>query len=406
MDKNTSAQQGGAAHKKSDSGFLCLKLLARMHGVAVDESRLRHEFGVAPFDTLRILVVARTLGLAGKAVKQDPERLDRAPLPAIALDRHSGEYLIVTRVKTDAPDGATQVLIQRCGESPEVIALSTLLESWSGELIFLSIKGDFAGQRARFDFSWFIPAIVKYRRLLGEVLLISLFLQLIGLATPLFFQVVMDKVLVNHAMTTLNVIALGLECATLFYGILTGLRTWMFAHTSRKIDVELGARLFRHLFQLPIAYFHARRVGDSVARIRELENIRSFLTGNAMTLVMDVLFSIIFLAVMLCYSAQLTLIVALSIPLTIPIFDGFSRTYKIRGAQAWSDQAEAQLQDVQLPILTDFVKAYTDAKAALKNLLASQTLLAAAQDARSIVHVGAMTAVRRTSLNWSTRRMV
>jgi subfamily B ATP-binding cassette protein HlyB/CyaB len=167
---------------------------------------------------------------------------------------------------------------------------------------------------ARFDFTWFIPAVVKYRKMLAEVLMISLVLQLIGLATPMFFQVVMDKVLVNHAMQTLNVIAVGLVGATLFEAVLTAIRTYVFAHTSSKIDVELGARLFRHLLNLPVAYFQARRVGDSVARIRELENIRAFLTGNAMTLVLDLAFSFVLLSVMLWYSPRLTLIVVLSVP--------------------------------------------------------------------------------------------
>jgi subfamily B ATP-binding cassette protein HlyB/CyaB len=129
----------------------------------------------------------------------------------------------------------------------------------------------------------------------------------------------MDKVLVNHAMKTLNVIAIGLICSMIFEAALNGIRTWVFAHTSSKIDVELGARLFRHLLNLPIAYFQSRRVGDSVARIRELENIRSFLTGNAMTLVLDILFSFIFLAVMFWYSPLLTLIVLISIPLYVLI---------------------------------------------------------------------------------------
>ncbi|MCQ4437545.1 ABC transporter transmembrane domain-containing protein, partial [Clostridioides difficile] len=100
-----------------------------------------------------------------------------------------------------------------------------------------------------------------------------------------------------HAMKTLNVIAVGLICATLFEAALSGIRAWVFAHTSSKIDVELGARLFRHLLALPLAWFQARRVGDSVARIRELENIRAFLTGNAVTLVMDLAFSFVFLGV-------------------------------------------------------------------------------------------------------------
>ena len=142
----------------------------------------------------------------------------------------------------------------------------------------------------------------------------SLVLQIIGLATPLFFQVVMDKVLVNHAVQTLNVIAIGLLLAILFETGLSGIRSYVFAHTTSKIDVVLGVRLFRHLLALPISYFQSRRVGDSVARVRELEGIRAFLTGNALTLVMDLAFSFVFLAVMFCYSARLTVYVLLAIP--------------------------------------------------------------------------------------------
>jgi subfamily B ATP-binding cassette protein HlyB/CyaB len=167
---------------------------------------------------------------------------------------------------------------------------------------------------SKFDFTWFIPAIMKYRKLLGEVLLVSFVLQLFALVTPLFFQVVMDKVLVHRGFTTLDVIAIGLLVVVVFEVTLTGLRSYVFAHTTSRIDVELGARLFRHLLNLPLAYFHVRRVGDSVARVRELENIRSFLTGNAITLVLDLLFSVVFVGVMLYYSRWLTLIVVLSLP--------------------------------------------------------------------------------------------
>ena len=158
---------------------------------------------------------------------------------------------------------------------------------------------------------------MKYRKLLGEVLVISLFLQLFGLVSPLFFQVVMDKVLVHRGLTTLDVLVTGLVIVVLFECVLSMLRTYVFSHTTSRIDVELGARLFRHLLQLPLAYFQARRVGDSVARVRELENIRSFLTGNSLTLVLDVLFSVIFIAVMFAYSVPLTLIVLVSLPLYV-----------------------------------------------------------------------------------------
>lgn len=311
---------------QTDSGLWALSSMAILHGISVDEARLRHEFGTSAFDTPRIILAARSLGLTARSVRQDPRRLDKAPLPALAQDQR-GQFFIVAKVDAGAPpesgarrsvdvDGPRpRVLIQRPNQTPCVIGLSEFQSLWRGELILFVSKASFAGEMARFDFTWFIPAIVKYRRLLGEVLLISLVLQLIGLVSPMFFQVVMDKVLVNHAQSTLNVIAIGLIASILFESVLTGIRTWVFAHTSSKIDVELGARLFRHLLGLPLAYFQVRRVGDSVARIRELENIRAFLTGNAMTLVLDLAFSFVFLGVMLWYSPSLTLIVVVSIPL-------------------------------------------------------------------------------------------
>jgi subfamily B ATP-binding cassette protein HlyB/CyaB len=295
-----------------DTGLLSLLLMASLHGVPADGAQLKHAFGQAVFTGQTILLAAKQLGLTAKLVRQAPERLAQSPLPAIAVG-NDGRFFILGKVDVSEA-GAAKMLIQHPGQPPQILGRDAFLAAWTGELIFFTSKASYAGETARFDFSWFIPAIVKYRRLLGEVLLISFVLQLIGLATPLFFQVVMDKVLVNHAMQTLNVVAIGLVCAIVFEAVLSLIRTYVFARTSSKIDVELGARLFRHLLALPIAYFQARRVGDSVARIHELENIRSFLTGNAMTLVLDLLFSFIFIAAMLWYSAALSVVVLASIP--------------------------------------------------------------------------------------------
>jgi subfamily B ATP-binding cassette protein HlyB/CyaB len=299
-----------------DLGLLSLLMIARHHGISADEAQLRHEFGPKLFTVETILLGAKRLGMTAKLVTQDPDRLDRAPLPAIAIDK-KGNFFIAVKYGYDSGDKAKpRIIVQPPGTATaQVMSQEDFLENWSGQFIFFTSKMTYMRDLTKFDFSWFIPAIVKYRRLLGEVMLISFVLQLIGLVTPLGFQVVMDKVLVNHAMQTLNVIGIALLCAALFDAVLSGFRTWIFAHTSSKIDVELGARLFRHLLSLPIGYFQARRVGDSVARVRELENVRSFLTGNAITLVMDVIFSFVFLGVMFLYSPALTLIVVISIPL-------------------------------------------------------------------------------------------
>lgn len=292
-----------------ESGLECLLIVARLHGLSADEVSLRHEFGRLPFDSARILFAARWLGMAGRVVRQDPSRWAHAPLPAIALDTE-GRFSVVAKYSEGVD---RRLLIYRPGSPPEVVTVEHFQVSWTGELIFLRSRAG-TRQGVTFDFSWFVPAVIKYRRLLGEVLLMSLVLQIIGLTTPLFFQVVMDKVLVNHAVQTLNVIAVGLLVAILFETALSGIRSYVFAHTTSKLDVELGVRLFRHLLALPIGYFQSRRVGDSVARVRELEGIRAFLTGNALTLVMDLAFSFVFLAVMFCYSATLTVYVLLAIP--------------------------------------------------------------------------------------------
>lgn len=344
-----------------DTGLFCLMMMAGLHSIAVDPAVLKHEFGgdtgsdgFVRFNLQKILLAAKSLGFNAKLVLQPPERLDRTPLPAIARDT-DGRFFIVARYEAQTESGtnsdsnpsgkaglAGKILIQRPGEPPAILSVDSFLALWTGEFIFLTSKASYAGDVARFDFSWFIPAVIKYRKLLAEVILISFILQIIGLVTPMFFQVVMDKVLVNHAMKTLNVIAIGLICATFFESMLTTIRTYVFAHTSSKIDVELGARLFKHLLSLPLAYFHARRVGDSVARIRELENIRSFLTGNAVTLVMDLMFSFVFLAVMLWYSAWLTLIVVVSIPLYIALSVIFTPIIRSRLNEKFNRSAENQ----------------------------------------------------------------
>ena len=174
------------------------------------------------------------------------------------------------------------------------------------------------------------------------MLVASFFLQLFALVSPLFFQVVIDKVLVHRSMSTLDVLVIGLVAIALFETILGILRTYLFSHTTNRIDVELGARLFRHLLALPIAYFQARRVGDSVARVRELENIRNFLTSSALTLVIDLLFTFVFLAVMFFYSPLLTWIVLASFPFYIAISAGATPLFRQRLDEKFERGAENQ----------------------------------------------------------------
>lgn len=321
-----------------DTGLACLVMLARFHGISASSEQLAHEFTPSgeSFGKPELLLAAKQLGLKAQMSRCSIERLMHTPLPALAQDG-AGKFFIIARVDQD------KVLIHDPRvERPEVLSLLTLDARWSGELMLVRSQASLSGELSRFDFSWFVPSVIKYRKLLGEILLVSFVLQIFALITPLFFQVVMDKVVVHRGLSTLDVIAMGLLGIMLFETMLSGLRTYVFAHTASRIDVELGSKLFRHLVTLPLAYFQARRVGDTVARVRELENIRSFLTGNAITLLLDVLFSIVFLAVMFVYSGWLTLVVVLSLPAYFAISLLVTPTLRSRLNESFNRGAENQ----------------------------------------------------------------
>ena len=320
----------GATHAVDPAphgGLQALCLIARLHHIAADPATLAHQLGWPSshrIDIDDLLIAARHIGLKAKRSRIRIDRLNLTALPALAVLRpdEGGAPRVVVLAQCDGQ----RVLFQdptgtsaSNGARPTIEPVDVFAAQWTGELILITSRASLAGELAKFDFSWFIPSLVKYRRLIGEVLAISLFLQLFALVSPLFFQVVMDKVLVHRGLTTLDVLVIGLVVVVVFESVLTALRAYVFSHTTSRIDVELGARLFRHLLNLPLAYFQARRVGDSVARVRELENIRSFLTGNALTLVLDMLFSVVFIAVMFAYSVPLTLIVLASIPLYLAL---------------------------------------------------------------------------------------
>lgn len=301
----------GARTETRDLGLAGLVLLAQFHDIASDAQQLAHQYGRSGelFDEQTLLLAAKHLGLKARIISQSAERLDKLSLPALALQA-DGEHFLVARCAEDS------VLIHDLRQQrPQVVPRAEFQARYSGKLLVVTSRASALGELAKFDFRWFVPAVVKYRKLLLEVFIVSFFIQLLALITPLFYQVVMDKVLVHHGLTTLHVIAIGLLSIAIFDVLLSGLRAHVFAHTTSKIDVELGARLFRHIVSLPLAYFESRRVGETVARVRELENIRSFLTGQALTLVLDLFFTFVFLAVMFYYSGWLTLIVVISLPL-------------------------------------------------------------------------------------------
>ncbi|MCW8883871.1 MAG: type I secretion system permease/ATPase [Motiliproteus sp.] len=293
-----------------DSGLACLVLIARFHQVAADANQLAHHFGQhdRPFNSTDLVRAARHLKLKSRAIHSQTQQLEKIALPAIAQSK-DGDYFLLARV------GDGKVLIQSpSNNKPEILSLEEFDQYWNGELILITRRSVLPGMSGKFDISWFIPSIIKYKKILIQVLIASFFIQLFALITPLFFQVIIDKVLVHQGLTTLDVLCFGLIVVSIFDVLLNGLRTYVFSHTTNRVDVTLGAKLFDHLMHLPIGYFGARRVGDTVARVRELDTIRNFITSSALTIVIDLLFTVVFFVVMYYYSPILCWIVLGSIP--------------------------------------------------------------------------------------------
>jgi subfamily B ATP-binding cassette protein HlyB/CyaB len=304
-----------STESRLDPALACFVLLARFLGTPADPRQIGHDRGKGedPYTLEDLSRIAKRLGLVGRIRRCEAGELSKMPLPAVA-QLSDGDAAVILKLEDDSEH--PRALVQFGDrERPEVWTAEELRERFAGRLLLMTSRERMAGASRPFDISWFIPALVKYRRPLRDVLIASFFMQVMALVSPIFFQLVIDKVLVHQSVTTLDVLALGLAVVLVWETALSGLRNWLFAHSTNRVDAELSAGMFRHLLNLPLSYFEARRVGDSIARVRELESIREFLTSNAVTVVLDLFFTIVFFAVMYMYSPMLTLIVLGSIPI-------------------------------------------------------------------------------------------
>ncbi|MEE2933393.1 MAG: type I secretion system permease/ATPase [Pseudomonadota bacterium] len=299
-----------ADSQKIDTGAACLVLLLRFFGIPGDVEAIRHEFGEAekPLGVQDVLRAARKFGLKSRSIKTTWDRLRKTSLPAIA-QTHNGNFFVLGQIAED------KILIQSpSSNKPQTLSRKEFENIWNAEVILVTQRTPILGKGGKFDISWFIPVLLRYKRIFSEVIVASFFLQVFALVSPLFFMVIIDKVLVHRGLTTLDVLVFGLLVVSVFEVLLGLLRTYIFSHTTNRVDVELGAKLFDHLLKLPLSYFQARRTGESIARVRELENIRNFITGSSLTLVIDLFFTFVFFAVMYMFSPTLTWIVLSSIP--------------------------------------------------------------------------------------------
>lgn len=251
--------------------------------------------------------VSELMGLTAQLVKVPASAIGRLQTPALIAWQDSFAILY---------KASQQELVLASPESGLMRRKPTdFAEAWGmeGEVLLLQTTKD--TPQERFSLGWFIPALKKHRRVLIEVLIASVFVQLFGLANPLVTQVIIDRVLSGNSPDTLEVLGIFLVVVAIAEAILTALRTHLFVDTTNRIDVSLGSEVINHLLRLPLSYFDRRPVGELATRVNELENIRQFLTGTALTVVLDAIFSVVYIVVMLIYSWLLTLISLATIPL-------------------------------------------------------------------------------------------
>lgn len=295
-----------------DSVMFSFLTLAKFMGVQAKQADLIRIMENTSIDEGEVLLLqyAKHYKLKSKLCVLDVDRLVKKMdkvLPLIAKTRE-GKFFIIAKLQNDKA-----IVLFHDKKAPEAIELSKLKEIWDGVAVLITRRGKEVSETF-FSFKWFIPTILRFKKEFILVLIATFVIQILGILTPVMTQVVVDKVLSHRTLSTLNVLAIGILIVYVFDLILALAKNYLFTHTTNRIDVLLSAKLFKHLFALPLRYFESRRAGETVARVRELDSIRNFLTGTPLSSMIDLVFIIVYIVVLLFYSPSLTMIVIASIP--------------------------------------------------------------------------------------------
>ena len=298
-----------------DTGLASLVIVAKYHNIPAEMHQLERAYVLeaGAVDTTTLVRAARDLRLKVRAYENvTAQRLPQLVFPAI-IRMKNGRYIVIMGMNEQ------HMVICDPTYSPQPLEANRekVLAEWSGEVMLFTRRFQLEEKVKEFGFGWFLPVIAKYSRYLRNVLVISFLLQLLGLASPFFTQVIIDKVLVHRSAGALDILILGMILTAVFQNWMTALRGYLFTNITSKMDVALSSHLFKNITALPIKYFSKWQVGDVVSRAGELENLRSFLTGSSLTIVLDIVFAIIYLGVMLFYSRILSLVVLIILPLFV-----------------------------------------------------------------------------------------
>jgi len=316
-------------HLNQQHFLWCLGSLCRLHSIPFDATLILQQYS-PPYSLKDLLAAADSLGFE-TAMREGASSGDEgASLPCLILQisEHSLDDTAQTENETENSSHQqieSALLVRMTAESamvfkagtdqPISLPIAQLQTDYNIQALHFMPRpkappnDEADAEPKKFGFRWFIPELLRYKKIWRDVLLASLAIQFMGLATPLFTQVVIDKVIVNHTMNTLYVVAFGLCMFMIFSAVMTWIRQYLVLHTGNRVDAVLGSKVFEHLFALPIRHFEHRSTGTLVARVQGIETIREFVSGAAVTLLLDLPFLGVYLAVMFYYSWELTLIV-------------------------------------------------------------------------------------------------
>jgi len=320
-----------------NTAIACFMIIAKFLNINMNEADLLKTSEISGITEGEVLLLklAKHCKLKSKLTVLKEKDLSAIKSPVIAKKK-DGTFFIIAKVADE-----NAMVLNHDSNKPILLNVESLFEIWDGTAIFIAKKGIEANE-TMFSFKWFIPTVLKFKCEFIQVLSAVFVVQILGILTPVMTQVVVDKVLSHRSMSTLHVLAIGIGLVYVFDLILSLAKNYIFTHTTNRIDVMLSAKLFKHLFSLPLRYFEARRTGETVARVRELDSIRQFLTGTPLSSIIDLFFIIVYIVVLFLYSAQLTLIVLASIPIYAMLSLIITPLFKKRLDEKFNAGAETQ----------------------------------------------------------------
>jgi ATP-binding cassette subfamily B protein len=293
----------------------CLSMIAAHHGIELPIGRLKHAYAVdaKPVSTIRLLRMAKDAGLRARGTKLDWGALFRLGEAYPALVRLSNKNWIVVLGAGQGPDGAEIVrvfdpLAER-REEPLIVDKDLFCRRWTGDVILIKREPLASHSQTAFGLRWFVPELLRQWRLFADVAIAAILLYALGLALPIFFQLVIDKVLVHESFTTLYVLAAGATAALIFDAVFNFLRRYLLLYATNKVDIRVATKTFGHLLGLPVTFFEHISAGVLVKHMQQAARIREFLTGRLFLTTLDALSLIVFLPVLALYSVKLTCVV-------------------------------------------------------------------------------------------------